>query len=105
MVIRIAGFFLFSGLFILACSSGKDNEKDAPDDGVEIVDENKLTDAELVWEDDFEQEEVFDDKYWSKIPRGNPDWKNTMSDEDTLFENRDGKLILKGLKNDFKPED
>lgn len=102
-MIRIAGSFLFSCLLILSCSSDDDNEEDKG--SVEIVDEHKLTDAELVWEDNFEQTEVFDDKYWSKIPRGNPDWKNTMSDEDTLFEKRDGKLILKGLKNDFKPED
>src|SRR5699024_571972 len=47
----------------------------------------------------------FNEKYWSKIPRGTPDWKNYMSDEDTLYAIRNNKMILRGLENDFLPQD
>ncbi len=50
----------------------------------------------IVWEDNFDGT-TFDSETWSKIPRGRPDWKNTMSDDERLFEVRDGKLVLKGI--------
>ena len=34
----------------------------------------------LVWEENFDQEDHFDEASWSKIPRGKSDWNNYMSD-------------------------
>ncbi len=60
---------------------------------------------QLVWEDDFDQADMFDAAVWSKIPRGGSDWNNFMSDDDTLFAVRDGQLILRGVQNLTHPED
>lgn len=58
----------------------------------------------LVWEDDFNGA-VIDTAYWSKIPRGNSDWNRHMSDLDTLYQVRDGNLILRGIVNTQYPSD
>lgn len=52
---------------------------------------------ELVWQDDFNE---IDERYWSRISRGRPDWRNYMSYSDSLFAVRDGCLILRALEND-----
>ncbi len=62
----------------------------------------------LVWEENFNQTDSFDSKIWSKIPRGGSDWNRHMSDYDSCYAMRDGKLILRGivnntLKNDTAP--
>ncbi len=70
---------------------------------------NKQKDEwKLVWVEEFDQADGFDENVWSKIPRGTPDWKNYMSDFDSLFAMRDGNLILRGIcnytqKNDTAP--
>lgn len=56
------------------------------------------TEWELVWQDEFN--DSIDTAVWSKIKRGKPDWSNTMSSDDRLFEVRDGILILRGMVND-----
>ena len=62
-------------------------------------------DWKLVWQEEFEGEEI-DWTVWSKIPRGKPDWKHYMCDNDTLFDLRDGNLILRGVVNDgLEPQD
>lgn len=53
----------------------------------------------LVWEDNFERDNIFSTNVWSKIPRGKSDWSNTMSDDDDLFEIKNGNLILSGKRN------
>lgn len=53
----------------------------------------------LVWEDNFDGNK-FQEKYWSKIPRGGSDWCRHMSDEESLYEVKDGNLILRGKVND-----
>ena len=53
----------------------------------------------LVWEEDFNQPNTFDNTRWSKIPRGGSDWDRHMSDFDSLYAMRDGKLILRGINN------
>jgi beta-glucanase (GH16 family) len=55
----------------------------------------------LVWEDNFNQTNHFDTNFWSKIPRGTPDWQNYMSDLDALFRMQDGNLVLRGIVNDL----
>ncbi len=56
-------------------------------------------DYELVWKENFRGNVIDTDK-WSKIPRGKPDWKRYMSDHESLYEVRKGKLILHGTVND-----
>lgn len=59
----------------------------------------------LVWEDEFDRDDIFSTGIWSKIPRGNNDWNNTMSANDALFDIKNGNLILSGRKNDLDPND
>lgn len=52
----------------------------------------------LVWSDEFNGNRI-DTRYWTKIKRGTPDWKNTMSEDPSLFAVKNGKLILRGKVN------
>ena len=54
---------------------------------------------QLVWEENFNGTEL-DTTVWSMIPRGKPDWQNTMSFDDRCYELRDGHLILRGIVNE-----
>lgn len=58
----------------------------------------------LVWEENFKDSTKLE-KNWTKIPRGESDWDNYMSDNGELFEVKDGILTLKGVKNTFLSED
>ncbi len=53
----------------------------------------------LFWKDNFRGKE-FNEKYWSKIPRGMADWQNYMSDHPSLFDVEKGHLVLRGVVND-----
>lgn len=59
----------------------------------------------LVWEECFDQTDGFDERVWSKIPRGTADWNNYMSDFDSCYAMRDGHLVLRGLVNYSLPND
>lgn len=59
----------------------------------------------LVWEDNFDQTDGFDEAYWSKIPRGRSDWQNFMSDYNDLYAVEGGKLVLRGIVNEVLPDD
>lgn len=56
----------------------------------------------LVWEDNFD---VIDTDVWTKIPRGGSDWNNFMSDYDSLYEVKNGELMLHGIKNSTQKTD
>ncbi len=56
----------------------------------------------LVWEENFD---TLDSSRWSKIPRGRSDWDRHMSDFDSCYAIRDGKLVLRGLNNIYLPND
>ncbi len=58
----------------------------------------------LVWEDDFKGKSI-DETKWVKIPRGQSDWNNYMSDHDDLYEVKGGNLILRGIQNNVEPND
>ena len=58
----------------------------------------------LVWNDEFDSG-VLDNKVWSKIWRSKADWAVHMSSHDTLFDFEDGNLVLRGMENDFLPND
>lgn len=82
----ITAWGLICGLCLSAChSSDTDNWK-------------------LVWEDNFDGAS-FNEAFWSKIPRGESDWNNLMSDFESCYAMRDGNLILRGIVNDCLPQD
>lgn len=58
----------------------------------------------LVWSDEFNGNKI-DSRYWTKIERGKPDWKNTMSDDPSLFDVKKGCLILRGKVNPDRKKD
>lgn len=55
-------------------------------------------DYELIWKEDFKGKSINTGK-WSKITRGKSDWRKYMSDNETLYEVKKGKLILHGVEN------
>lgn len=59
---------------------------------------------QLVWEENFNGVEL-DTTVWSMIPRGKPDWQNTMSMDERCYELRDGQLILRGIINEDLQKD
>ncbi len=56
------------------------------------------------WEENFNQTSL-NERNWSKVPRGTSDWNRNMSDFDSCYAMRDGKLILRGLNNIHSPND
>lgn len=58
----------------------------------------------LIWQDNFDGN-TYDNLSWSKIPRGNADWKRHMSDADLLYAVRDGRLVLRGAVNTHRDAD
>ena len=59
---------------------------------------------QLVWEENFNGVEL-DTTVWSMIPRGKPDWQNTMSMDERCYELRDGQLTLRGIINEDLQKD
>jgi beta-glucanase (GH16 family) len=58
----------------------------------------------LVWNDEFNSG-TMDETVWSKIKRGKADWAVHMSSADTLYAFENGDLVLRGMVNDFMPND
>jgi len=65
----------------------------------------RLSKKHLLWEENFDDPLTFNAAYWTKIPRGKSDWNRYMSDYDSCYAVRDGKLILRGLLNRNLPND
>lgn len=59
----------------------------------------------LVWEENFDQTDRFDENAWVKVGRGTSDWNNYMSDFDSCYAVKNGNLILRGLVNYSLPND
>lgn len=59
----------------------------------------KSKEWKLVWVEDFDQKNSFDESVWTKIPRGTSDWNNYMSYYDSCYAMQDGNLILRGIAN------
>ena len=59
----------------------------------------------LKWEENFNQTKSFDESKWTKIPRGTSEWNKYMSNFDSCYAMRDGKLILRGIRNTTLPTD
>lgn len=51
------------------------------------------------WEDNFAQSKTFDETSWTKIPRGKSEWNKYMTNDERCYAIREGKLILRGIKN------
>ena len=59
----------------------------------------------LYWKENFRGNQI-DEDAWSKIPRGGSDWNRHMSDHESLYDVKRGKLILYGRVNhDIAPSD
>jgi beta-glucanase (GH16 family) len=59
----------------------------------------------MVWHDEFNQKNSFDENSWSKVKRGHSDWDRHMSDFDSCFAMRKGNLVLRGIVNYSLPTD
>ena len=58
----------------------------------------------LIWHDEFDAA-TLNNTVWSKIWRSKADWAVHMSSHDTLYAFEDGNLVLRGMVNDFLPND
>ena len=58
----------------------------------------------LAWSDEFDGN-ALDESVWSKIWRGHSDWNMHMSSHDSLYALEDGDLVLRGVRNNFLPDD
>lgn len=58
----------------------------------------------LIWHDEFNSG-VLDQQVWSKIWRSRADWAIHMSPAEALYAFEDGSLVLRGMENDFLPND
>lgn len=58
----------------------------------------------LMWNDEFNGKSL-DGKVWSKVWRSKADWAIHMSSHDTLYAFDGGDLVLRGMVNDFLPND
>ena len=65
----------------------------------------KSKEWKLVWVEDFDQKNSFDESVWTKIPRGTSDWNNYMSYYDSCYAMQDGNLILRGIANHTQKND
>ena len=65
----------------------------------------KSKEWKLVWVENFDQKNSFDESVWTKIPRGISDWNNYMSYYDSCYAMQDGNLILRGIANHTQKND
>lgn len=65
---------------------------------------NPLNEWHLTWCEEFENDSI-DWGKWSKIDRSQTEWAKYMSDFDSLYDIKDGCLMLYGIKNDILPDD
>ena len=53
----------------------------------------------MIWKDSFNRRSLDPDR-WSLIPRGSVDWNRYMSDDESLYELKGGRCILRAIEND-----
>lgn len=82
-------------LLTISCTGNKEKQADS----------EELSKWTLVWEEDFDGKAI-DTTVWSKIQRNPKDnRKRYMTDNEGLYVLQDGNLVLRGLQNNFVPED
>ncbi len=91
-------------LRILNSDTGNWNEFDNFRLTVGTPTEGFLDGWNLVWREEFNGQSI-DSNTWSKVERGSPDWKNTMTTAPKVFGIGDGRLHLKGFVNDDTASD
>lgn len=64
-----------------------------------VVCQERENSYKLIWKENFRGNSV-DEELWSKIPRGKSDWNRYMSDHNSLYKVKRGKLILRGVENE-----
>lgn len=62
------------------------------------------TSWQLVWEESFDAQ-TLDTTRWSKVQRNHADWGNHMTHDERCFHLEDGMLYLRGINNDYLPDD
>ncbi len=87
--------------FLILISSGSIDTHAQEQTGSTPAKQSKWT---LVWQDDFVSDQL-DNAHWTRCTRGNPDWKNTMSNDPRLLKIKDGVLQLRGIVNDTQDKD
>lgn len=65
---------------------------------------HQLTSQTPSWEENFNDGHL-DTTVWSRIPRGNADWNRHMSDFDSCYGLRNGRLVLRGIANHHMAQD
>jgi hypothetical protein len=58
----------------------------------------------LKWNDEFNAE-TLDKRVWSKVWRSEANWAVHMTSDERLYGFEDGDLVLRGMVNDFLPND
>ena len=66
--------------------------------------EYELGSWKLIWNEEF-NEEWIDWTVWSKTPRQNSNWNDTMTDDEELYDMKDGRVVLYGRDNIDNKED
>ena len=94
--------FLLLSAFVLgnACYKVAQEEKKLQEPHKPKVEQSVTKKWQLVWEDNFDRDDIFATNIWSKISRNEKiDWRNTMSDDPSLYDIKEGNLILYGKMN------
>ena len=94
--------FLLLSAFVLgnACYKVAQEEKKLQEPQKPKVEQSVTKKWQLVWEDNFDRDDIFATNIWSKISRNEKiDWRNTMSDDPSLYDIKEGNLILYGKMN------
>ena len=87
--------FLLLSAFVLgnACYKVAQEEKKLQEPQKTKVEQSVSKKWQLVWEDNFDRDDIFATNIWSKISRNEKiDWRNTMSDDPSLYGIKEGNL-------------
>ena len=103
---KIYKLLIFLFLFLLS-SCSKVIVDDNEEQKIDGDDEFDYSEWYLVWEDDFNRDDIFSTGDWEKIKRVSPtpEWMTNISDYEDCFDITDGKVILRGLNNKYLSED
>ena len=81
--------FLLLSAFVLgnACYKVAQEEKKLQEPQKPKVEQSVTKKWQLVWEDNFDRDDIFATNIWSKISRNEKiDWRNTMSDDPSVYD-------------------
>ena len=67
--------------------------------------ENELGSWKLIWNEEFNEEWIDWTAWSSKTPRQGSNWNDTMTDDEDLYDMKDGRGVLYGKANTDNKED